>query len=199
MQIAGTVEEQPLLPARQSWSNQLVLNGYFFLAALLVGMPFVGFFPLYVGKTVRTLRTSPFRSFMVGAITLLFGPFLIVFLFLSAIGMPLAFILGAFYASLAYLSHIVVALWIGHLFLRPAGPASFARVLSTLAAGLFVIYFIAALPGVAPYLFPLIILPGMGALLIATRQSAVWAMPMPPRSAPPPMPPQSEDPSSNQS
>ena len=199
VQIAGTVEEQPLLPARQSWSNQLVLNGYFFLAALLVGMPFVGFFPLYVGKTVRTLRTSPFRSFMVGAITLLFGPFLIVFLFLSAIGMPLAFILGAFYASLAYLSHIVVALWIGHLFLRPAGPASFARVLSTLAAGLFVIYFIAALPGVAPYLFPLIILPGMGALLIATRQSAVWAMPMPPRSAPPPMPPQSEDPSSNQS
>jgi hypothetical protein len=45
---------------------RFLFHGYLFLAALLVGMPFVGFFPLLAGGAVRNLRTSPWRVLLAG-------------------------------------------------------------------------------------------------------------------------------------
>lgn len=192
--IGGNVVERDLPVPTASWADRLTLHGYLFLAALLAGMPFVGFFPLYTGVAVRNLRVAPLRALMVGGLTLLLGPFLFVFLLVSAIGIPLALLLGALYAALAYLGHIVVALWIGHLLLRRDGPQSFARVLTTLAAGLFVIYFLSALPGAASFLLLLAVLPGLGALLMALRQRPIWAVPTTAPAVPTPPPLKPDDP-----
>ena len=187
--IAGSVRQvQTVLPETPA-RTRFVLHGYLFLAALLVGMPFVGFFPLLAGDAVRRLRTSPWRVLAAGAITLFLGPFLMAFAFMTVVGIPLALLLAALFAILAYLSHIVIALWLGHLLLRAPGPQSFARVLSALAAGLFILYFAGAFPSVAAFLVLPVLALGTGALVLALLYRPLLPFPMPP-----PMPPPSPKP-----
>jgi hypothetical protein len=164
---------------------RFAFHGYLFLAALLVGMPFVGFFPLTVGGAVRNLRSSPWRVLFAGTLTVLLGPFLAAFALMTLVGIPLALLLAAFYAALVYLSHIVVALWLGHLLLRSPGPQSFARVLSALSAGLFVLYFATALPGVSAFVALPVVILGTGALILAILRRPLVSIPLPP---PPPVP-----------
>lgn len=180
--IAGTVTQVPAATAPVSFRANLALHGYLFLAALLVGMPFVGFFPVLAGGAVRNLRATPWRVLLAGLVTLLLGPFLIAFAFMTIVGIPLALLLGALYAALAYLAHVVVALWLGHRFLRVTGPQTFARVLAALALGLFALYFLAAFPGVAAFLVPPVLVLGTGALALALlrRPSLSLLPPMPP-------------------
>lgn len=183
--IAGAVvkKESPL--AQPSFRARFAFHGYLFLAALLVGMPFVGFFPMMAGGAVRKLRLSPWRVLAAGAVVLLFGPFLAGFAFLTIVGIPLAFLLAALYVALAYLSHIVIALWLGHRLLRASGPQTFGRVLSSLAIGLFLLYAAAAVPGVASFLAMPVIVLGTGALALAFLQRPAFPFPMPP--PPPPL------------
>lgn len=191
--IGGTLKPvQTLLPTADTISpsairTRLAFHGYLFLAALLVGMPFVGAFPLLAGGAIRTLRTSPWRVLFAGMLATLLGPFLIGFAFMSVVGIPLALLLGALYVSLAYLSHIVIALWLGHMLLRAQGPQTFSRVLSSLGAGLFLLYFAAALPGVAAFLLLPVAILGGGSLVLALLHRPLVAFPMPP-TAPPPSP-----------
>ena len=189
--IAGTVTQKNDLLPQPTFAGRVVLHGYLFLAALLVGMPFVGIFPMLAGGAVRKLRTSPWRVLFAGAITILFGPFLIAFAFMTVIGIPLALLLGALYAALAYLSHIVIALWLGHMLLRASGPQTFARVLSTLTVGLFLLYFSAAIPGVVSFMALPVLLLGTGALVLAMLHRPLLSFPLP---VPPPLPNKPEPP-----
>ena len=174
-------------PAPEPRRARFALHGYLFLAALLVGMPFVGFCPLTAGGAVRQLRTAPFRALLAGLAALFLGPPLIAIAFSTLVGIPLALLLAALYAVLFYLSHVVVALWLGHALLRAPGPQTFGRVLSALAVGLFVLYFAAALPGVGAFLFFPVLVLGAGALARAALQRPVVFPPPLPR--PPPVPP----------
>ena len=189
--IGGKViERQGSLPetnaiAPATLRPRLLIQGYLFMAALLVGMPFVGFFPMLAGGAVRKLRATPWRALMAGMVTVLFGPFLMAFAFMTLVGIPLALLLAALYGAVVYLAHIIVALWLGHALLRAPGPQSFARVLSALALGLFILYFLTAIPGFASFLlFPVVIL-GSGALVLAFLQRPFIPVVMPPPPPPP--------------
>ena len=180
-----------MLPVPQAGpQSPLALHGYLFLAALLVGMPFVGLFPLLAGGAVRRLRATPWRALGAGLVALLAGPFLAMFAFATIVGIPLALMLGALYLALIYLAHVVVALWIGHALLRAQGPQTFARVLSALAVGLFVLYAGAAIPGFAGFVaFPVVAF-GLGALVLAILQRPFLPVGLPP----PPLPKKPESP-----
>ena len=174
-------------PAPEPRRARFALHGYLFLAALLVGMPFVGFYLLTAGGAVRQLRTAPFRALLAGLAALFLGPPLIAIAFSTLVGIPLALLLAALYAGLFYLAHVVVALWLGHALLRAPGPQTLGRVLSALAVGLFILYFAAALPGVGAFLFFPVLVLGAGALARAALQRPVVFPPPLPR--PPPVPP----------
>ena len=184
--VAGSVRQVQTVLPETPVRTRLAWHGYLFLAALLAGMPFVGFFPLLAGNAVRQLRTFPLRVLAVGAMILLLGPFLILFALMTVVGIPLALLLGAFYAAGLYLSHIVVALWLGHLLLRAPGPQSFSRVLSALAAGLFILYFAGAFPAVAAFLLLPVLALGLGALGLALVYRPLLPFPLPPPPPPPP-------------
>ena len=191
--VGGTVKTAravgPEAPAASADAlrARLALHGYLFLAALLAGMPFVGAFPLAAGGAVRHLRSSPWRVLLAGALTLLLGPFLVGLSLMTIVGAPLALLLGALYLSLAYLSHIVIALWLGHRLLRSEGPQTFAKVLSSMGLGLFLLYFAAAIPGVASFLLLPVVLLGTGSLVLAILRRPFVAVPIPP-PPPPPLP-----------
>ena len=188
VEVGGAVEaRRNLMPAASlpaaETRSRFLLHGYLFLAALLVGMPFVGFFPLLAGGAVRSLQARPWRALAAGFLVLFGGPFLAVFCAMTVVGIPLALALGALYALAAYLSHVVVALWIGHAILRGGGPQTFGRVLSALSAGLFALYFASALPGVASFVVLPVLVLGTGALATARMPLSIVALPPPP---PPP-------------
>lgn len=191
--IGGEVKPiRALLPDAGTFSSgaaqaRFVLHGYLFLGALIAGMPFVGFFPQVAGGAVRRLRTSPWRVLLAGAVTLLLGPVLIAFAFMTVVGIPLALLLGAGYAALAYLAHVVIALWLGHMLFRARAPQTFARVLLALATGLFLFYFATALPGIAAFVIPPVLVLGTGALMLALGPRPLIAIPAPP-AGPPPLP-----------
>ena len=185
--VGGAVKPMGVSMPEAPLRARFAFHGYLFLAALLVGMPFVGFFPMIAGGAVRKLRISPWRALFAGLAALMLGPFLIAFAFMTIVGIPLALLLAALYGALIYLSHVVIALWLGHLLLRAPGPQTFARVLSALAVGLFLLYFASALPGVAAFLaFPVAVLGG-GSLVLAFLQRPFIPMAMPP-PIPPPLP-----------
>lgn len=186
------------LAAPVSTRSRFAFHGYLFLAALLVGMPFVGLFPLAAGGAVRNLRRTPWRVLLAGTLAVLLGPFLIAFAVMTLIGIPLALLLAALYISLAYLSHIIVALWLGHMLLRTPGPQTFARVLTALAVGLFLLYVAAALPGVASFLVLPVVILGAGALLLALLQRPVIQIPIPPPPPPPSVPKAIEPPETHE-
>ena len=193
VEIGGDVKPvKARLPVADAFSPAAIrarfsILSYLFLAALLAGLPFVGAFPLLAGGAVRKLRTSPWRALLAGALVLLLGPLLIGFAAMSVVGIPLALLLAALYVSLAYLSHIVIALWLGHRLLRAQGPQTFSRVLSSLGVGLLLLYFAAALPGAAPFLLLPVLILGTGSLALALLHRPLVAFPMPP-PAPPPLP-----------
>lgn len=191
--IGGTVAQRNVLPPEAPLRARLARHGYLFLAALLVGMPFVGFFPMVAGGAVRKLRVAPWRTLLAGLAALLFGPVLIAFAFVTIVGIPLALMLAALYGALTYLSHVVIALWLGHALVRASGPQTFARVLSALAVGLFILYFALAIPGIAAFIaFPIVVL-GSGALVLAFLQRSFIPIALPPSPVPkrpePPEPP----------
>ncbi len=187
--IAGTVTQTKDRMPQSTFTGRIVWHGYLFLAALLVGMPFVGLFPLQIGGAVRNLRTAPWRVLIAGLLTLLLSPFLIAFAFMTILGIPLALLFGALYLALLYLSHIVIALWLGHMLLRAPGPQSFARVLSALITGLFLLYFSTAVPGVASFVILPVVVLGTGALVLTLWRRPILTIPLPPPIPPLPPPP----------
>ena len=191
--VGGEVKTAPLLPRPETPVRaRFALHGYLFLAALLVGLPFVGLCPLTAGGAVRHLRATPFKALIAGVAALFLGPFLVAFAFSTIVGIPLALLLAGIYAGLLYLAHVVVALALGHALLRTSGPQTFARVLSALALGLFLLYFAAALPGVAAFLVLPVLILGSGALTLAALQRPLVFPP--PHRRPPPLPAPPEPP-----
>jgi len=192
VEIGGElIPRQNLMPKADIFSLAALrartpILGYLFMAALLAGMPFVGFFPAVAGRAARQLSTSPWRVLLAGVVTVVFVPFVIGFVFLTVVGIPLALLLGMLYLSLTYLSHIIIALWLGHKLLRTPGPQSFSRVLAALATGLFILYALSVLPGVAGFIIMPLVLLGTGSLVVALlqRPKLTIQLPLPP---PPPL------------
>jgi len=186
VEIGGALTEQKVMtPASEAFSlaafrQRAEFLGYLFMAALLAGMPFIGFFPAFAGRAVRHLSTSPWRVLLAGVVTVVPIPFAIGFIFFTVIGIPLAILMSTLYLSLTYLSHIIIALWIGHKLLRAQGPQSFSKVLAALATGLFILYAAAAIPGVAGLLAMPIVILGTGSLALALLQRPKLTISLPP-------------------
>lgn len=175
----------------EAFHGRLSWLGILFLGALLVGMPFVGFFPMVAGAAVRSLRQSPWRTFFTGLGMLFLAPFVLVFLGMTGIGLPLALTAGALYVVTLYLSHIVVALWLGHALLGRKNPQTLARVFRAMGTGLFLLYFLCAFPGVMSFLVLPVLVLGLGSLWRSLFHPIVLTRVPPRLRRPMPIPPSS--------
>ena len=188
--ILGKIRHSPSAPPvspLDAFRARLFLHGVFFLGAILVGIPFVALFPLAAGNAVRAIRLHPWRSLVSGALTLFLAPTVCALLFVTFIGIPLALVALLFLLLLLYLSHIVVALAIGHFFVGRGRPQTLPLVLRSLAVGLFFVYFLSAIPPVSSWIVLPVVVFGLGALFQAIRHPVVLARaPFPPPVPPPP-------------
>ena len=186
VEVGGQVRAATAAASPQrTFRERLWLHGILFLGALLVGMPFVGLFPATAGGSVRAIRRTPWRCLFTGIVALLFGPFLLVVVGLTLIGLPLALAGGMLWLLTLYLSHIVVALLLGHWLVGRRSPVQTpGSVFFALGAGLFVIYFASAIPHVMDFLAMPVAVLGTGALWRSIFH------PVAIHRLPPPIPPQ---------
>lgn len=195
VEVGGQVRAETAVAPQRSFRERLWLHGLFFLGAMLVGMPFVGLFPATAGASVRAIRRTPWRCLFTGIAVLLFGPVLLVAAGVTVIGLPFALAGGMLWLLTLYLSHIVVALLLGHWLVGRRSPIQTAgSVFLSLGAGLFVLYFASAFPRVMDFLSMPVAILGMGALWRSLfHPVAIHRLPVPPPppgpGTPPPLPP----------
>ncbi len=195
VEIGGQVRAVAPTARQRTFGERMRLHGLLFIGALLVGMPFVGLFPATAGASVRAIRRTPWRCLFTGVVALLFGPFLLVVVGVTLIGLPLALAGGMLWLLILYLSHIVIALLLGHWLVgRRSSIQTAGSVFLSLGAGLFVLYFASALPRVMDFLAMPVAVLGTGALWRSIfHPVAIRRLPVPPpppgTGTPPPLPP----------
>lgn len=164
VKIGGVVRKgEPVAAAAPSPWTRLAL----FLSALCVGLPFMLIFPRFSGAAVRKLRAAPWRCVLAGALATAGLPLAVFLCFLSLLGIPLALVLGGAFALFGYLSQFIVALLLGSLLLRTRGTQSFRRAFSALSIGLLAVYLAFMVPGYATTVMMMVLMPGLGALILA--------------------------------
>lgn len=187
VELAGQLirKEIVTIPPTTSY-DVFVSQAYFYLCALVAGIPFITLFPRFTGQAVRHIRQSAWKCALVGAIALCLIPITSAFVFLTIIGIPLGLLLLLTYAIMLYLAKIVVALAIGGIVLRRRGPQPFNRVFTALSLGLIAIYIMTALPyGLGSIVVFVVVLTGLGGMVLTMFSSPIAPelpipMPMPP-------------------
>lgn len=139
---------------------------YWFIAALLTGLPFVLIFPRFTGLAVQQLRGNLLKSGMVGLAALLLGPVLIIMTFVTIIGIPFSFVLGSGFGLFLYLGKFPVALAIGTALLQHHKQVSLPSALLALVIGLVVVYGLAMIPYAGSSLQTAASAIGFGSLLL---------------------------------
>lgn len=188
--IGAVVAKEQEAPARSAVDvllDRARMAFGFFIAFLLLGIPFIRFFPVRAATTLTQMQSSPFKSILLGLLLLLVLPFAALFLLAAGPGFPagiallLLIILGLLHTP------VLLALFLGHLMLRRTR----ATVLKTLLLGLLVLAFLLA---VAPGLCVSILLfggvYGFGAFALSVfRAPRLQRIRKPDAATPPPMPP----------
>lgn len=193
VQLDGQLVRQEVPAARSPTAYEVfVSQAYYYLCALIAGIPFMALFPRFTGRAVRHVRQSAWKCAFAGFVAFCLIPLAALFVFMTIIGIPLGFLLLLAYAIMLYLSKIVVALGIGGYMLRRHGPQPFSRVFTVLSLGLIAIYAITAIPMIGPVAAFLILLTGLGAMVLAIISSQSIPEPMMP--VPPPVPGASDGP-----
>lgn len=178
--IGGNLSQMPL-PVKKGtdMKSRLMRQGYFFLAALLVSLPFLNLCPMYVASAVAAFRMRPWRCLLIGFVAMFIIPFCCITLSASIIGMPLGLILGAWYATVLYLSKFVFALLFGVIIFRWKKPSMQQSTLLATATGLLFIYLLTSIDSIKAPIWLMIMMYGTGALILATFKRVQIVMPTP--------------------
>jgi cytoskeletal protein CcmA (bactofilin family) len=141
--VGGTVDkrlEEPPPPA--SPVGRILWEGLWFAAALLTGWLLWRMAPRFVEGPARNLET-PWQALGMGFVILVAAPVALILLAITLIGLPMALMGGALYLAAAYLSRIVVAVWLGRRVMARFGGDSHAVML---LVGLMILGFAFAIP-----------------------------------------------------
>jgi len=137
-----------------------------FVAALMVGIPFIALFPMTTAMSAQLIKRSPGKCLLAGLITSILLPIFGLMSFSSLIGIPLGVLILATWGAMLYLSRIVMALVIGNLILNKMGN-SIGKVLIAMAIGLALLYATTIFPAIGIPVQMLVLWLGMGSLIVA--------------------------------
>ncbi len=169
--IGGEIARiQPAVqPVPASGLDRLIRQFFFLLAAILVGIPFLLIAPRLTGRAVLIMRASPPRAGLIGIIFVLATPIAAISAILTLIGLPLGIMLAAVFALLTYGGKFVTAIVVGSILMRHRGGISTVTAITTLVAGLIVIYSLAMAPWIGPAIMVAASVFGAGSLITALR------------------------------
>lgn len=167
--VGGTLERVfPRSPPPFS-TDRLASRAMWFLAAFLVGLPFVALFPMTTAMASQLAKKAPLKCLLVGLVASGALPLLGIMFASSIIGIPLAGLVLASWGAMLYLSRIIMGLVLGTLILRTTG-TSIGRILLAMTLGLGLIYLATVVPSIGVPVQMATAWMGMGALILAMLQ-----------------------------
>ena len=138
-----------------------------FISTLVFGLFLIHFFPKFPESQMATLRKKPWISVGVGFLVLLTVPAILVFLFLTIFGIPLALIVFMIYLVTLYAARISVILWVGIVCFERFGVTGREKQAFTLA--LCVYFLLGLIPMIGSLVTILVLTTGIGAALLTDR------------------------------
>lgn len=171
VQVKGELKQREYLfaflapqQAGPDMAVRMAAAGRRFFGGLLTGVVVLWLFPGFIGLASWHIRAMPVRTLFAGFGVFWLAPMLVVFTFFLFGGIPLALMMAAFHGILLYLSHIVLAIWLGGMLMAVAKKKP--RVFTALFLGLFLLHAAMAIPMVAPLVITGSVLFGFGALIL---------------------------------
>jgi cytoskeletal protein CcmA (bactofilin family) len=157
-----------------------------FIGALLAGLFFFLVAPRTVARSTLWMENYPWRTLLVGMAALLTAPLLILFMFATILGIPMALVMGGLYGLALYLGRFIAALSVARLLTgrRSRQPIPLPTP-HLMVLGLALFYLSSFLPAfLADAIWFWFTVTGMGGLIMGMR----GALPLPAGSTPPPLP-----------
>lgn len=132
------------------------------LGSLLVGVVLISLFSQKTNDIFASIKTKPWMSILLGFVLLLVIPAAIIFLIITIIGIPLAFITLSLYILAIYFSKIFVGLAIGKIISSEKWSNLWSMTL-----GILILSLIALIPFVSGIVGFVVVLLGLGATGLA--------------------------------
>lgn len=140
----------PIKPSRVTLLDVLTgrLTAFFvgLVSLIIVTLIVVVLIPKKSQEIAETVQKTPWVSLGLGLILLLVVPLASVIIGMTLIGLPLAFILMAFFAVGVYLSKVFVGILVGQQIIKVVGQSGRAPLLWSALLGVVLIAIVAALP-----------------------------------------------------
>jgi cytoskeletal protein CcmA (bactofilin family) len=170
-QIRGTVEQrEPRRPERADDGPGAIVGWFQTLIGMfLTGLLFVLLLPRFSGRTIETLRSSPWASLGLGVLSLLVTPLAALLLFVLGLfigGWWIGLILLAIFAIAMVLGFVIAGLFTGRQVVERIGRPD-VHLLVALAIGLAILLLIGVVPFLGPLVVILATLFGLGTLILA--------------------------------
>jgi len=175
--VAGTVTKKAP-PAAARPKPGMILGGFAafniitaiisLVSTLILGLLIIKLFPRYNRAVVYTLKKRPWGSLGLGFASLILIPLIFVLLLILVATIPIAFILLALYLITLYLSRIFIIFWVGTFVFERTGRK--IHEVWAFIIGLVIYYILTLIPIVGGLTTFLVILFGLGAVLLTTKE-----------------------------
>ncbi len=120
---------------------------YWFLASLITGIILILIFPEWLDAVGVSIKKNPLKSMGIGAISFVIVSLLVIFFFVTIIGIPIALLFLLFFVIALYLTKIFTSIWIGSLaFYRRRKKLGRGELILRFTGGLIILTILFALP-----------------------------------------------------
>ncbi len=176
--VRGGVVERPFPESlkaerfKRGFAGMRVIAAVTSLAStLILGLLLVKVYPVFSRSAALTIQQRPGISLVVGILTVIGVPFLVLLCLATVLGIPLGLVLGAMYLVTLYLGRVFVMLWAGGWLLKRMSRSD--SLGWALVVGLVLYALLSFLPLVGRLVTFAAMLIGVGALLITKKELIV--------------------------
>lgn len=153
--------------AKKNWSENRLSS---ILIHLGLGLFLALLIPGKIKKTVATLRGRPLHTVIIGFLSFVFVPLILLLFVVTIIGIPVAFLAGMIFGLVVFFSRIVVAIYIGEQVLTALYAKKKDQILWQAVVGIVTSWLAFGLPFIGWVLSFIAILWGTGGIMLSAYE-----------------------------
>ncbi|SFC09406.1 hypothetical protein SAMN04488102_10314 [Alkalibacterium subtropicum] len=157
---------QMTIGQRERWLFRILYAIWYFLSALVIWLVIRLLRPHYWTDNTRPIATTPLKTMGFGLLSVIATPFVILFLMITIIGIPMGIILALLYGIAIAFSKIVVATFIGSYIFKASDRESFGKEFLIVLSGLLILDLLILIPYVGWVVRLFVGITGVGALVL---------------------------------
>ena len=178
--IGGVVEKRAVPKMMREAPNQKDVDNFFagisvftlmvsMASSLLLGLVIIHLFPNYTERVSKQISGNFVRSLGVGFLALIAAPIILILLFVTIIGIPIAVVLGMLLFIYLYVARIYAMYAFGSKLVSVTG-TKLTNMKWVFVIGLVVYYILSLIPIIGGFVKMFVLLASFGAVLMSDRK-----------------------------